>query len=137
MVADPDWGESSSHPTRELDGWETFPEPGSVSQPAGSLVCWSAGGLPGPGGVSRPANSLVCWLAGRLPGPAPAHALPVYLPLGVEILVKSVALPATRSRGLRSCSTAHSRTCERQRSCCDSSRFPSARVRSRRSRLSY
>ena len=48
--------------TRLLAGWEALPEPGSVFQPSTSFVCW------------------------------PAHALPVYIPLGVEIFVKSVAV---------------------------------------------
>ena len=38
-----------------------------------------------------------------LPGPAPAHALPVYLPRGVEILVKSVAVPALSLGGRVPC----------------------------------
>ena len=65
------------------------------------------------GGVFQPSNSRVGWLGGStgarwslpavqlsrvldiwesLPGPAPAHALPVYLPSGFEILV-NVAVP--------------------------------------------
>ena len=63
----------------------------------------------------QPSNSRVGWLRGStgawwhlpavqlsrvldswesLPAPAHAHALPVYLPSGVEILMKSVAVPA-------------------------------------------
>ena len=104
-----------------------------VSQPASSLVCWLDGGLVGSTG--RPTHLCV----DRLVNSSESNplALPVCLPLGVEILVKSVAYTATRYGGLRSRSTASSRTRELQRSCCDSSRFPSARVRFRRSRLNY
>ena len=109
----------------------------SPRRPAHLCVGWLGDS---PGAVwGLPAGQLTCVLTGwyTLPGQAPALALPVYLPLGVEILVKSVAYTATQYGGLRSCSTARSRTHELQHSCCDSSRFPSARVRSRRSRLSH
>ena len=35
-----------------------------------------------------------------LPGPAPAHALPIYLPREVEIVVKSIAVPVLGLVGL-------------------------------------
>ena len=69
-----------------------------------------------------------------------ALTLHAYLPLGVERPVKSIAVP---SRGARawsreslSRSTDRSRSRGRKHSCRDSSRSPSARVQSRRSRSS-
>ena len=56
-----------------LDGWE---------------------GLPGPGGVFQPQLSRVLDGWESLPCPTPAHSLPIYLPRGVEILVKSVTVPS-------------------------------------------
>ena len=63
--------------------------------PASQLPCVLAdwGTLPGPGGVCRAANSFVCWPPGKLSGPN-LLTLPVRLPLGIEIFVKSMAYTA-------------------------------------------
>ena len=99
-------------------------------------MCWLAVGLSrSPGGVYRAVNSCVDRLvASSRPHP---FALPVYLPLGVEIIAESVAQTAL-CMGI--CTLAPRPVCgsvSYGAVVVTKSRFPSARVRSRRSWLRY
>ena len=133
MLADPDWW---SLPAVQLAGWMaerlSRSPVGSPSRPTHSCV-GRLGGSPGVSS-SHPTHSCV----GRLEESTGScsHSRSSRLsPSWGRDSREERRCARSRSRGSRSRSTARLRTRGWQRSCCDSSHFPSARVRSCRSRL--